>query len=106
MAENCGSLRAIWSKAQKDMRGTLRDARLGPRAKSQRITAIADRLSQESRSIKDEQLRTAMSAVAADLKTLATAMGSAGSGRLAVPPPPPATSIQKLAKAMDERCPV
>lgn len=106
MAENCDSLRKTWSQAQADMRTVIRDRRLDTRTKSQRLTAIADQLHQESQSIKDEQLRAAMSAVATDIKTMAQAFGGIGSRPSAVPPLPPATSIQKLSKAMDERCPV
>lgn len=106
MAENCEALQATWIKAQGDMRAVVHDGRLDPQTKSQRLTALADDLRQESRSIEDEQLRAAMNGVASDIKAVAKALGGVGSGRPTVPSLPSATNIKKLNKAMDERCPV
>ncbi|MEQ4207479.1 hypothetical protein [Actinopolymorpha sp. B9G3] len=106
MAENCEALRSSWSKVQADMREVVHDGHLAPRAKSKRLIAIADHLREQSQSFKDEQLRTAMNGVASDIEAMATALGGVGSRRPAVPVLPPATNIQKLNKAIDERCPV
>ncbi|MEQ7128595.1 hypothetical protein ABN034_29225 [Actinopolymorpha sp. B11F2] len=105
MAENCESLRSVWYKAQADMRAVVHDDHVDPQDKSRRLTAIADQLRQESQSIKDEQLRTAMNGVASDFRIMADALGGVGSRRPAVSPLPPITNIQKLNKAIDQRCP-
>ncbi|MEO3797842.1 hypothetical protein ABGB14_47250 [Nonomuraea sp. B10E15] len=106
MAENCDSLRTIWSQSQADMRAVVHDRGLDPHTKSQRLSARADRLRQESRSIEDEQLRAAMEGVANDFTTMAKALDGVGSSGPALPPLPPMTNVQRLNKAIDERCPV
>lgn len=106
MAENCGRLRTVWTQAQKDMRAVVSDVSLGPQEKSRLITARADQLSRESRSIGDERLRAAMDGVASDFRTMAKALGGVGSPGPALPPLPPMTNIRKLNEALDERCPV